>query len=122
VPLKVVAAAERCPSELAKADGTRTYLVCLGDAAGSYKRWVWLAGTALSDDLVVELAKRLQRIGAQHTAQALLSAATKGRSAARLDSQDRMNILAALEDAPDGLEELQSVLLREVERRREGLY
>jgi hypothetical protein len=68
---------------------------------------VWLAGVSLTDDLVVELAQRLQRNGAQHTAQALLKAAVSGRSTAALDTQDRKNILAVLDDLPAGLEELQ---------------
>ena len=81
---------------------------------------MWLAGVSLTDDLVVELAQRLQRDGAQHTAQALLKAAVKGQSAAALDTQDRKNILAVLDDPPAGLEELQGVLLREIRRLREG--
>ena len=80
---------------------------------------MWLAGVPLSDDLVVELAQRLQRYGSQQTAQALLRAAVSGRSAATLDAQDRENILAVLDDPPAGLEELQGVLLREIRRRRE---
>ena len=78
-----------------------------------------LAGVSLSDDLVVELAQRLQSNGAQRTAQALLKAATSGSSAAALDAQDRKNILAVLDHPPAGLEELQGVLLREIRRRRE---
>ena len=81
---------------------------------------MWLAGVSLSDDLVVELAQRLQGNGAQHTAQALLKAAIRGTSAAALDTQDRKNILAVLDDPPAGLEELQGVLLREVRRRGAG--
>ena len=81
---------------------------------------MWLAGVSLSDDLVVELAQRLQRNGAQHTAQALLKAAIRGTSAAALDTQDRKNILAVLDDPPAGLEELQGVLLREIRRRGAG--
>src|SRR6185503_584331 len=65
-------------------------------------------GVSLTEDLVVELAQRLQRDGAQHTAQALLKAAISGRSTAALDTQDRKNILAVLDDPPPGLEELQS--------------
>ena len=79
---------------------------------------MWLAGVSLSDDLVVELAQKLQRNGAQHTAQALLKAAVNGRSTATLDTQDRKNILAVLDDPPAGLEELQGVLLSEIRRRR----
>ena len=82
---------------------------------------MWLAGTPLSDDLVVELVERLQRHGASHTAQALYGAAVKGRSAAVLDSYDCKNILAVLGDRPAGFEELQSVLLRQLTRRRERL-
>ena len=83
---------------------------------------MWVAGTLLSDDLVIELVKRLQRDGAEHTAQAIYGAAIKGQSAAVLDSYDRRNVLAALEDRPAGLEELRSVLLREhLWRQREGL-
>jgi hypothetical protein len=83
---------------------------------------VWLAGVALSDDLVVELAQRLQRNGAERTAQALLKAAISGRSTAALGPEDRTNILAVLADPPlPGLEELHGVLLREVRRRRGGL-
>ena len=82
---------------------------------------MWLAGVSLSDDLVVELAQRLQRNGSQRTAQALLRAAVSGRSTAALDPQDRQNILAVLDDPPAGLEELQGVLLREIRRRREEL-
>ena len=77
---------------------------------------MWLAGVSLTDDLVVELAQRLQLSGADRTAQALLRAAVSGRSTAGLDTRDRKNILAVLEDPPAGLEELQVVLLREVKR------
>ena len=83
---------------------------------------MWLAGTLLSDELVVELVKRLQRNGAEHTAQAIYRAAFTGQSAAMLDSYDRRNVLAVLADRPAGLEELRDVLLREQGRRqREGL-
>ena len=83
---------------------------------------VWLAGVSLSDDLVVELAQRLQRNGAERTAQALLKAAISGRSTAALGREDRTNILAVLADPPlPGLEELHGVLLREVRRGRGGL-
>ena len=82
---------------------------------------VWLAGTPLSDDLVVELARRLQRNGAEHTAQVIYTAARRGEAAAMLDGYDRRNILAALDDVPAGFEQLHDVLLREIERhRREG--
>jgi hypothetical protein len=81
---------------------------------------VWVAGTVLSDELVIELVKRLQRHGAEHTAQAIYRAAIKGRSAAILDSYDRRNILTALDDRPAGLDELRSVLLRERERKLGG--
>ena len=74
---------------------------------------MWLAGTLLSDELVVELVKRLQRNGAEHTAQAIYRAALTGQSAAMLDSYDRSNVLAALDDRPAGLEELRGALLRE---------
>ena len=81
---------------------------------------MWLAGAHLSDDLVVELVKRLQRNGAEHTAQAIYSAARTGRSAPVLDSYDRRNMLAALDDPPAGLEELRSVLLGELTGRTRG--
>ena len=74
---------------------------------------MWLAGTLLSDELVLELVQRLQRNGAEHTAQAIFKAAIKGQSTAILDSYDRRNILAVLDDQPAGLEELRAVLLRE---------
>ena len=77
---------------------------------------VWIAGTLLSDDLVVDLVKRLQRNGAEHTAQAIYGAAIKGRTAAVLDSYDRRNILAALDDRPASLEELRAALLEERQR------
>lgn len=80
---------------------------------------MWLAGTSLSDDLVVELAKRLQHHGAQHTAQALYRAALGRRPAAVLDDYDRRNILAVLDDRPAGFEELHSVLLRQINRASE---
>ena len=83
---------------------------------------VWLAGTLLSDDLVIELVKRLQRKGAGHTAQAIYRAAVTGQSATVLDSYDRRNILAALDDRPARLEELRGVLLRgHASSEREGL-
>jgi hypothetical protein len=81
---------------------------------------MWLAGVSLTDDLVVELAQRLQRNDLRHTAEALLKAAVSGRSAAALDTQDRKNILAVLDDPPSGFEELQAVLLREIRRRGKG--
>jgi hypothetical protein len=83
---------------------------------------VWLAGTLLSDELVIELVKRLQRNGAEHTAQAIYRAAITGQSTAVLDSYDRRNVLAALDDRPANLEDLRGVLMREQARRqREGL-
>jgi hypothetical protein len=80
---------------------------------------MWLAGVSLSDDLVVELAQRLQRHGSQRTAHALLKAAVSGRSTAALDTRDRKNILVVLDEPPAGLEERQGVPLREIRRRRE---
>ena len=91
----------------------------LAKRTDSYPYGVWLAGTSLSDDLVVELARRLERNGAHVTAQALLRAAVRGRSAAALDRNDRGNILAALTDRPADFEELYNVLLRQIERRRD---
>jgi len=82
---------------------------------------MWLAGVSLTDDLVVELAQRLQRSGSEQTAQALLTAAISGRSTAALDAHDRENILAVLDPLPPGLEELQGALLRGIRRRRKGL-
>lgn len=81
---------------------------------------MWLAGTSPSDDLVVELAQRLEKNGAHVTAQALSSAALRRRSAAPLDRYDRRNILAALTDRPADFEELYTVLQRQVERHRDG--
>ena len=81
---------------------------------------MWVAGTLLSDELVIELVKRLQRHGAEHTAQAIYRTAIKGQSAAVLDSYDRRNILAALDDRPAGLEELRDVLLRQASARARG--
>ena len=82
---------------------------------------MWLAGVSLTDDLVVELAQRLQRSGVQHTAQALLKAAISGRSTAALDTQDRKNILAVLDDDPPaGLEELQAYYCGGIRRRGGG--
>ena len=81
---------------------------------------MWVAGTLLSDELVIELVKRLQRYGAEHTAQAIYRAAIKGQSAAILDSYDRRSILTALDDRPAGLDELRSVLLQEHERKLAG--
>lgn len=70
---------------------------------------MWFAGLSLSDDLVVELAQRLQHYGSQRASQALLRAAVSGRSTAALETQDRENILAVLDDPPAGLEKLQGV-------------
>ena len=81
---------------------------------------MWVAGTLLSDELVIELVKRLQRHGAEHTAQAIYRTAIKGQSAAVLDSYDRRNILTALDDRPAGLEELRDVLLRQASARARG--
>ena len=45
-----------------------------------------------------------------------------GRPTAALDTQDRKNILAVLDEPPAGFEDLHRVLLREIERHRlEGL-
>jgi hypothetical protein len=83
---------------------------------------VWVAGILLSDDLVVDLVKRLQRHGCRVHGPSHLQSGnerTVDRRAQQLRPQD---ILAALDDRPAGLEELRAVLLREHDsRQREAL-
>jgi uncharacterized protein (DUF1778 family) len=74
---------------------------------------MWIAGIRVTNDLVVELARRLKQNGSEFTAQALLRAAMRGQSAATLSSYDRRNIVAALDNPPRGLEGLRKALIEE---------
>jgi len=81
-----------------------------------------LAGISVPDKLVLELAGMLRNAGLDQTAATLETAYDAERRIVALTITDRESILRALEDCPDGLGELRSVLLREHEWRvREGL-
>ncbi len=81
-----------------------------------------LAGVPVRDDLVVELANRLDRAGRPETADKLQTALTDRRKLVALKIPERDAILKVIEDPPTGLEELRDVLLaQQVWRRREGL-
>jgi hypothetical protein len=77
-----------------------------------------LAGIPVPTELVHELAQRVE----EPTAGYLEAALDAGRATFALTVEDRVRILRALEDCPDGLTELRGVLLREHEwRAGEGL-
>ena len=81
-----------------------------------------LAGVPVRDDLVVELANRLDRVGRPEMADKLQTAFTDRRKLVALKIPERDAILKVIEDPPAGLEELRDVLLaQQVWRRREGL-
>ena len=68
------------------------------------------------------LARVLEEAGVEYTAGVLNRALATGQAVASLDVNDRLHILAVLDDPPDGLAELRAVLLREHEWRvRRGL-
>jgi hypothetical protein len=73
-----------------------------------------LAGIAVSDRYVLELASRLRDAGYDHTAERFETAQQR--------IKDREVILSVLVDPPEQLAELGGVLLQEHEwRQREGL-
>jgi hypothetical protein len=78
-----------------------------------------LAGIPVRDDLILELARRVDD---DALADRLEDCYGREVKVLALDIAERETIIRALEDPPAGLEELRGVLLREVEwRRREGL-
>jgi hypothetical protein len=78
-----------------------------------------LAGIALRDDLILELAGLVDD---DSLADRLEDCYGRDVKVLALDIAERETINRALEDPPAGLVELRGVLLREVEwRRREGL-
>jgi hypothetical protein len=80
--------------------------------------WMMLAGVPVANELVRELAGRVDG----PTASTLELALDSERAVVALSIEDRERILRALEDCPDGLAELRGVLLREHEwRLRKGL-
>ncbi len=82
-----------------------------------------LAGIPVADRLVLELAVKLRReAGLDETAEKLENAYDRETKVLALTISEREQILYALDDPPDGLAELRSVLLAEqVGRQRQGL-
>jgi len=81
-----------------------------------------LAGIPVADKNVLELARLLREAGFDDGAERLEGAWDAETKVLALTIEDRERILRALDDPPDGLAELRSVLLVEHEwRRREGL-
>jgi hypothetical protein len=74
---------------------------------------VELAGFAVSDEDVLELAGLLQSAGYDETADRLTYALKWGDELVGLRIADRLAILDVLDDAPDGLAELRDVLTSE---------
>jgi hypothetical protein len=82
-----------------------------------------LAGIPVRDDLVVELANRLDRAGRPEMADKLQTALTDRRKLVALKIPERDTILEVIENPPAGLEDLRDVLLsQQLWRRGEGLY
>jgi hypothetical protein len=83
---------------------------------------VRLAGVSVPETYVALLAELLIAAGLEDTADVLLLALDAGQDLVALSIQDREAMLRVLDDPPQGLAELQGVLLAEHERRvREGL-
>ena len=81
-----------------------------------------LAGIAVADRYVLELARRLRDAGFPITANRLETAYERQTKLLALTIKERERILRALADCPKSLAELRAVLLNEREwRRREGL-
>jgi hypothetical protein len=81
-----------------------------------------LAGIAVSDRYVLELASRLRDAGYDHTAERFETAQQRQTKLLGLSIEDREVILSVLVDPPEQLAELGGVLLQEHEwRQREGL-
>ena len=74
---------------------------------------VELAGFAVSDEDVLELAGLLQSAGYDETADRLTYALKWGDELVGLRIADRLAILDVLDDAPDGLAGLRDVLTSE---------
>jgi hypothetical protein len=83
---------------------------------------VRLAGIAVPDQNVLELALLLRKAGFDETAVRLEDAYEVEAKILALTIAEREEIIRALDDPPEGLAELRGVLLREHEwRTREGL-
>ena len=81
-----------------------------------------LAGLDITDDCTLELVRRLRRGEFEHQADTVEGALVSGQAEVSLTLADRLAILTVLDDPPDGLAELQEVLLSEHEwAKREGL-
>ena len=81
-----------------------------------------LAGIAVADRHVIELAGMLREAGSDDTAARLESGYEHQARLLALSVDERDEILGVLVDCPDGLGELRAVLLQQHEwRRREGL-
>ena len=83
---------------------------------------ITLAGIPVRDDLIVELANRLDRAGRPEVADKLQSALTDRSKLVSLTIPERDAILEVIEHPPAGLEELRGVLVgQHVWRQQEGL-
>jgi hypothetical protein len=81
-----------------------------------------LAGIAVPDRHVIELARMLRDAGSDDTAARLESGYEHQARLLALSVEERDEILAVLVDCPDGLGELRVTLLQQHEwRRREGI-
>ena len=81
-----------------------------------------LAGIAVPDRRVLELARKLRDAGCGDTAARLESGYEHQAKLLALSVEERDEILGVLVDCPDGLGELRAVLLQQHEwRRREGI-
>ena len=81
-----------------------------------------LAGVPVSEAATTELATMVRSAGADDLADRLAQALAEDVKLLALTVEERIVILAALEDPPDGLAELRAVLLNEFQwRQREGL-
>jgi hypothetical protein len=80
-----------------------------------------LAAIQLSDVLVLELADRLRRAGFDAAADRLQAAIATSSPAVTLPDEDRVAIVAVLDDPPSGLVSLRNRLLEEAWRESDDL-
>ena len=76
-----------------------------------------VAGIQVQDTDILELARLVHETGFDETAETLIVALESERSLVGLTIPDREAILSSLIDPPDGLCELQAILLTELMQR-----
>ena len=74
---------------------------------------MWLAGISVADPVVLDLVGRLREAELDRPADHLERTLARGARIVALDVEDREAILQVLDDCPDALHELRSVLVDE---------